>query len=169
MSCLCFQHWRCQVQCNGTTQKRAKTNNGEIDWNAQRDGKFFSFVPSSKSISYYVGFVACYLWCTKKVDRKITRFEWLNGEWGAEGGRRNIINVFIHEKMSFVRIKNSKRFFYGFTDSRAKEFLRRNFHKNDNPQRIFKKLQVFSLLQVGISRCRAHNLTRNEAFIAVDK
>jgi hypothetical protein len=28
-----------------------------------------------------------------------------------EGKEENIINVFIHEKMSFVRIKKSKRFF----------------------------------------------------------
>lgn len=109
-------------------------------------GSFFSFVPSSKSISYYVGFVACYLWCTTKVDRKITRFEWL--EWWVGGGG-NIINVFIHEKMSFARIKNSKRFFYGFSDSESGEFLHKNFHKTIFLREFLKSFKFF-LLQPGL-------------------
>lgn len=123
------------------------TNNGEIDWNAQRDGVFVRLhvlVPCSKSISYYVGFVACYLWCTRKVDRKITLFEWL--KWMKK--EKNIINVFIHEEMSFLGSRTRRGFlwFHWLGDMTSRDSLRegKNFHKNVNPVSLFKKLELFS-------------------------
>ena len=82
---LCCQH-RSEKTCStmlsmSSSVQGNKSHNqtmGEIDWNAQRGvfPRLWLRFSSSKSISYYVGFVACCLWCTRKVDRKITRFGW---------------------------------------------------------------------------------------------
>lgn len=91
---------------------KRQTNNGEIDWNAQRDGVFLRLlVVSLLEINILLCRIRCLLFMVheKSGSKNKIRFEWEKEE--------SIINVFIHEKMSLLGSRTWRGFFYGFTDS----------------------------------------------------